>query len=125
VRYRGPGEPVPVRGDEYALEDAVTHVLVNAQRHRVPGSPIEIRLAVDAQSAHIEIRNEGAPIAPERLERIFDYGESDAPAAVNGARRGQGLFVARTYLAKMGGTIAACNDGDGVVFRLSLQRAAA
>lgn len=125
VRYLGPGEPVPVRGDEYALEDAVTHVLVNAQRHRVPGSPIEIRLAVDAQSAHIEIRNEGAPIAPERLERIFDYGDSDAPAAANGARRGQGLFVARTYLAKMGGTIAACNDGDGVVFRLSLQRAAA
>jgi len=32
------------------------------------------------------------------------------------------LFVARTYMAKMGGTISARNAADGVVFTLMLQR---
>src|SRR6202012_4659988 len=37
VRYDGPGEPVVVRADEYPLEDVITHVLQNAQRHRQIG----------------------------------------------------------------------------------------
>jgi hypothetical protein len=36
--------------------------------------------------------------------------------------RGQGLFVAKTYMAKMGGTISARNVEDGVSFLLTLQR---
>ena len=41
----------------------------------------------------------------------------------SGPHRGQGLFVARTYLAKMGGSLRAENCADGVVFILGLQRA--
>ncbi len=45
------------------------------------------------------------------------------PAAAGGAEhRGQGLFVARTYMAKMGGTIKAHNTRDGVAFTLTFQR---
>ena len=44
-----------------------------------------------------------------------------ADGAASGSR-GQGLFVARTYLAKMGGTISVRNLPDGVSFALSLQR---
>jgi sensor histidine kinase regulating citrate/malate metabolism len=39
--------------------------------------------------------------------------------ADGGSRRGQGLFVARTYMAKMGGTVEAGNLEDGVLFSLS------
>ena len=35
---------------------------------------------------------------------------------------GQGLFVAKTYMAKMGGTIAVENVDDGVRFTLGLPR---
>ena len=35
-------------------------------------------------------------------------------------RRGQGLFVARTYMAKMGGTVTAKNEDAGVAFYLEL-----
>jgi hypothetical protein len=48
---------------------------------------------------------------------VSDQAESGA----NG-NRGQGLFVAKTYMAKMGGTMAARNDGDGVSVVLGLQR---
>ncbi len=49
-------------------------------------------------------------------------GEKQALDGVPWLRRK--LFVARrTYLAKMGGTIAACNVEGGVSFVLTLQRA--
>ena len=58
------------------------------------------------------------------LDQIFEYGVSDTAPQVNGERRGQGLFVAKTYLAKMDGSIRAFNVPDGVVFEMSLRRAA-
>ena len=61
-------------------------------------------------------------LAADQLARIFDYGVSDAEPQ-DGVRRGQGLFVAKTYLAKMGGSIAARNVADGVVFEIALRRA--
>jgi signal transduction histidine kinase len=120
-----------VRADEHSLEDVVSHVLRNADRHRRPQTTIRIQLAVDARSVQIMIHNEGEAIAEPLLERIFEYGVSepaarqadgDADIATDGARRGQGLFVARTYMAKMGGTISARNAADGVEFTLTLPR---
>jgi signal transduction histidine kinase len=68
----------------------------------------------------VAIHNTGAPIAEAMLERIFEYGVSEAPDAAALGQRGQGLFVARTYMAKMGGTIVARNADDGVEFVLRL-----
>lgn len=127
VRYTGAGEPCIVRGDEYALEDVVTHVLRNADRYRPPGTPIDIRLLPDdGGGAVVTIHNAGAPIPEELVGRIFEYGVSDAAGepSADPAHRGQGLFVARTYMAKMGGTIEARNEpGGGVSFVLRLARA--
>lgn len=126
VAYAALNRPLLVRADEHKLEDVVTHVLRNAERHRRAGTPITLKLSEDAGHARVEIHNAGAPIAPELLARIFEYGVSgvigtggpDLPAEAG--QRGQGLFVARTYMAKMGGTIAAANVADGVVFTLTL-----
>jgi signal transduction histidine kinase len=117
---------VTVRADEYSLEDVVTHVLRNADRYRPPGTEIELRLQADEGWAEVRIHNQGPPIAPELMDRIFEYGVSEDPAdaAAEGAHRGQGLFVAKTYMAKMGGTIRAHNVDGGVAFVLALPRAA-
>ena len=131
VVYDGPGEPVVVRADEYSLEDVVTHVLQNAQRHRRPGTRITLRLRADEARATLELHNEGDPIPPELIDKIFEYGVSGAPddEAMDvdpdrtAPQRGQGLFVAKTYMAKMGGTIAAENVPGGVRFVLTLPRA--
>ena len=125
VEYRPHGSPLMVRADEHSLEDVVTHVLRNADRHRVPGTPICIGVRVDAGHVQVTLHNRGAPIADGQLERIFEYGVSDAPDSAAQGQRGQGLFVARTYMAKMGGTISAANTGpDGVSFTLVLPLAA-
>lgn len=122
--------PLWVRGDAYALEDVVTHVLKNAHRFRIPNTHIRLHLSLvtsnGVEHAQIAIANQGHAIPNDQLERIFEYGVSnqatphDSPNPTS--HRGQGLFVARTYMAKMGGTITAENTSDGVQFVLSMQR---
>ena len=111
--------PLVVHADEYALEDVLTHVLRNAQRHRTAGTTIVLTLARETGQALLSIHNIGEPVPAELIERIFDYGVSTAEPA-EGQGRGQGLFVARTYLAKMDGRIAVANEAGGVRFTIAL-----
>ncbi|MYN30512.1 sensor histidine kinase [Duganella levis] len=124
VRFDGLAEPLTARADEYSLEDVVTHVLRNAERYRQPGSPITITLQGNDTGAAIGIHNDGPQIPSDMLTKIFEYGVSDQPESGAEGNRGQGLFVAKTYMAKMGGTIVAQNRAGGVSFILSLQRGA-
>ncbi|MEJ7807747.1 MAG: ATP-binding protein, partial [Telluria sp.] len=117
------GGPVLARADEYCLEDVVTHVLRNAARYRLAGSPITLTLDAVETGASITIFNQGPPITDELIGRVFEYGVSDQPDSGAEGNRGQGLFVAKIYMAKMGGTISVLNHADGVSFVLSLQRA--
>jgi K+-sensing histidine kinase KdpD len=103
-----------VRADSYSLEDVVSHLLRNAQRHRTAGSTIRIAAARETGQAVVTVHNAGAAIADSLLERIFEYGVSGEEGAAAGGQRGQGLFVVRTYLAKMGGTVRALNVDGGV-----------
>lgn len=126
VVFQSLGRRVPVRAEEYALEDVVTHVLRNADRYRSAGSPIRIELDDSGSDARVHIHNDGPAIPPGLIDAIFEYGVSDATTAAGAQEhRGQGLFVAKTYMAKMGGTIVAENTAAsaGVRFTLSLPKA--
>ncbi len=139
VVYSGVQHDVHVKADEYSLEDVVTHILRNADRYRVVDSSITIDLTVEEGRAIATIRNRGERIPEDLIDKIFEYGVSDPQRiaenasdlhranleAANAKRRGQGLFVAKTYMAKMGGTITASNENDGVSFVLSFPRAVA
>lgn len=125
VVYQGGPGPVIVRADEFALEDVVTHILGNADRYRPAGSPITLTLAASESTAGATLHNQGSTIEEDLLGRIFELGVSDPglPAPLGESEhRGQGLFVAKTYMAKMGGTINAHNTADGVAFTLTFQR---
>lgn len=124
VVFQGEGRPVMVRADDYSLEDVVTHVLRNAERYRPGGSPITITLKASETAASIAIHNQGPNISEDLIGKIFEYGVSDQHDAAANGNRGQGLFVAKTYMAKMGGTIVAQNVADGVEIVLGLQRGA-
>jgi len=125
VVYEGGAGPVIVRADEFALEDVVTHILRNADRYRPAGTAITLTLAASESTASATLHNQGATIDEDLLGRIFELGVSDPslpmPEGESG-HRGQGLFVAKTYMAKMGGTVNARNTADGVAFVLTFQR---
>lgn len=122
VRCTAAEGPVPVRADDYPLEDVFSHILKNAERYRTPGTPITLALDTGESTATVTIHNEGPHIPADFIDRIFEYGVSGHRDAEAAGRRGQGLFVARTYMAKMGGTITARNVENGVCFCLGLQR---
>jgi signal transduction histidine kinase len=122
VVYQGPDEVIMVKADEYSLEDVVTHVLRNAQRYRKTDSSISIRLQDSETAVSITIHNDGPHIAEDLIDKIFEYGVSDQHDSGANGNRGQGLFVAKTYMAKMGGTINVQNVDQGVSFVLTLQR---
>jgi light-regulated signal transduction histidine kinase (bacteriophytochrome) len=99
VHYKRLGRPVMVQADEFSLEDAVTHILRNADRHRRAGTPIRLSLQTRGPRAVLRIHNAGEPVGDALLERIFEYGVREDDGSEAQGRRGQGLFVARTYLA--------------------------
>ena len=115
----GCGSGCDVEADPLKLEDALTHLLTNAQRYRTPGTPITLTLRCLPDRAQVDVANQGPRIPQERLATLFELGTSDRAQP---GQRGQGLFVARGYLAKMGGEIAVRNDGNGVCFTLTLPR---
>lgn len=120
VRYEGLSEALIVKADAYSLEDVITHVLNNAGRYRLPDTPILITLQKSATAAEVHIFNQGPQIPAALLDRVFEYGVTDGGETAAHTSRGQGLFVARTYMAKMGGTIEARNLHQGVEIVLSL-----
>lgn len=119
VVFQGPAAGVYCKVDDGAIEDVVSNLLNNAHRHRTAGTAIQITLRVDGGTALIDIGNEGPHIPEDALEQIFDFGYSTA-APSSAAGQGVGLFVVRSYISKMGGTITAHNEGNGVVFRIML-----
>jgi signal transduction histidine kinase len=123
VQYEGVSTALIVKADAYSLEDVITHVLNNANRHRLPGTPIVITSNERATTVEVHVCNQGPNIPAALLERVFEYGVTDGGDGGNQGNRGQGLFVARTYMAKMGGTIEVRNLSDGVEVLLTLARA--
>ena len=91
------------------------------RRDAAPAKPSSIASSTD-NNATFTVTSEPCKIAAELIDKIFEYGVSDQPEAGAAGNRGQGLFVAKTYMAKMGGTICVRNVADGVDFVLGLQR---
>lgn len=120
VTYSGSEKPVMVQADESSLEDVITHILTNANRYRPSDTDIAIRLETLDNTAIITIHNKGPHIPDDLIGRIFEYGVSDKADAADQEHQGQGLFVAKTYMSKMSGTIDAKNVPDGVDFVLRL-----
>ena len=123
VVYQQYGEPVWIRANAFSLEDVLTHILNNAQRHRDKQTAIQLTLMATDALVEIQIANQGALISTEKLKHIFEYGVSDGEGQEEVERRGQGLFVSKSYITKMGGTIEAQNLSNGVVFIIRLPRA--
>lgn len=121
VQYAGEQGGVLCVGDPEMLEDAVTNVLNNANRHRDRGTPIVLRLVETDSMVGVEICNLGAQIPPATAEKMFEFGFS---TVVRQGEEGQGfgLFVSQDYVRRMEGVISFRNLDQGVAFTIMLPR---
>lgn len=123
VVYHGSKDCVICNVDDAAIEDSLTNILQNANRHRLSNSTITMTLLEEGGTAIIEIGNEGPNIPDEILDKIFEFGFSTVPRTSSGGQ-GIGLHVARAYIVRMGGSLEVRNHPEGVVFTIRLPIAA-
>lgn len=111
------GEIAPglfLRGDEGRLTQLVEILLDNACKYAPPGTAVEIRLAGRGRGIVLQVKNQGDPIPPEELEKLFRRFYRAAGQDREGA--GLGLFLARRIAACYGGKLTARSDRAGTVF---------
>lgn len=111
-------DALTVRADPEALGRVLQNLLENARRH-APGSAVVVAATRAGGHAAITVRDGGAGIPPPTREAVFERGARRH----GGTGSGIGLFVSRSLVTAMGGTIEVVADdrpGCGIVVTLPL-----
>lgn len=106
------------------LRRALANLLANALRHGRRGTPIRITTAATAQRVELRVQNQGAPIAPEEIARVFERFYRCDPARTGSVDSGGlGLAIVRSIAQWHGGEVGVESDAErGTTFTLSLPR---
>jgi signal transduction histidine kinase len=110
--------------DPERLIQLVGNLLSNAVTHGAEETPIQVRVHGEGAQVVLEVANQGNPIPPELLPRIFEpfTRASEGSNALKGV--GLGLFIVHEIVAAHGGHIdVRSSAGMGTVFRVRLPRA--
>lgn len=109
-----PNRPVTVRGDAYALEDALRNLIDNALRHGPPGENVEVTVSADPPALEVADRGPGVPAAVRpHLFEPFSRGDSKGGAGLGLA------IVAETAAIHDASVAVEDRPGGGARFRLS------
>jgi len=108
-------EPVVVRGNRYAIGDAVRNLVENAVAHAPPSSEVTVSTSVNGI---ISVADHGPGIAAEEREHIFERFWRGSGKGGSGA--GLGLAIVTEIMkAHQGSVIVDHNPGGGAIFTLS------
>jgi signal transduction histidine kinase len=89
---------VAVVGDRPLSEQAITNLLMNADRYSTPGSPIYVEVE-DGTMVTLRVRDEGPGISDDVASRLF----RDRVSAGRGL--GLGLYLVHASMRAMGGSV--------------------
>jgi two-component system OmpR family sensor kinase len=111
---------VPVLADDARLEQMVHNLLGNALGHTPKGTPVEVGVAVEGESAVLEVRDHGPGMSPDQARHVFDrFYRGDGDRIDGGS--GLGLFIVATLARTFGGTATVDTElGRGATFRVVL-----
>ncbi len=114
-----------VRGDQDRLLQAWLQLADNAAKYTPDGSQIEVGSAIDAEGAHLWVRDHGPGIPPAARHRIFRrFNRAHGKRAVGGS--GLGLAIVDAITKGHGGTCTVTDTpGGGATFTIHLPPAAA
>ncbi|ATB44695.1 ATP-binding protein [Corallococcus macrosporus] len=105
--------------DRLRLEQVVSNLLSNALKYGA-GAPVHVEVAPGGLGARLWVRDRGIGIDPEAHARIFQKFER-AVSERNYGGMGLGLYVTRTLVEALGGTIQVdSRPGEGATFRVEL-----
>lgn len=109
--------PLAVHGSPEALRMVIKNALGNALKYTPQGGEVTLRLAIDGDSAIIEIIDNGLGIPASERERVFD--SFYRMPGTTGEGSGLGLAIAREAANRLGGVISLHEPkvGRGLIFR--------
>ena len=90
---------VRVVGDRQLSAQAITNLLMNADRYSTAGAPIHVEVDADGEQVALSVRDEGPGVSDEVAERLF----RDRVSASRGL--GLGLYLVHATMAAMGGSV--------------------
>ena len=105
-----PDQPVMIDADPDRLEQVLGNLLDNARQAPGRGSPVRVRLHVDAGRATVEISDDGSGVPGDLLDRIFEpFVSSKRP----GDGTGLGLAIVAALVERHGGEVELASTGPG------------
>ncbi|MEX0709822.1 MAG: ATP-binding protein [Chloroflexota bacterium] len=109
-----------VLADRDRLMQALLNLVDNAVRHARPGGLVRLSGRRDGTSIVLEVFDEGDPIRPDDLPRLFDrFFRADGTREA-GRHAGLGLAITKAIVEASGGSIAASSVSDGTRFTIRL-----
>jgi two-component system OmpR family sensor kinase len=114
--------PLSVIGDDVRLRQALGNLLRNAIVHTPAGTPVEVELRPDGESALVSVVDHGPGIPPGHLDRVFErFHRADPERSRDQGGSGLGLSITAAIVIAHGGTISARQTpGGGATFSIRL-----
>lgn len=107
--------------DADRIVQAVGNLVANAASHGGRGRPITVRSESDEAQFRVRVHNEGEPIPPEVLPRLFQPMVRGADVTSKGV--GLGLYIVHEIARAHGGRVEASSTAEaGTAFTLHLPR---
>ncbi len=108
--------------DDEKYERIILNILSNAIKFTPKGKSIKVRLYKDGDNVYIEITDEGVGIPKEKLDVIFErFGQVDNSLSRQAEGSGIGLFLVKTFVERMGGSISVSSaQYEGTTFLVKL-----
>jgi signal transduction histidine kinase len=111
-------DDLSAHGDAALVRRVVQNLIANAINFTPRGEVTIAARPIESGGVEVLVRDNGAGIAPDRLESIFDKGESDSTQ--EGAT-GLGLPIVKAFVEAHGGEVTvASQEGQGSTFRFTL-----
>ncbi len=107
-----PDRPIRVLGDALRLTQAVVNLLNNAAKYTPEGGCIRLSASVRGAEIEVRVKDNGAGIEHDMLEKVFDIFVQVNPAARNAlGGLGVGLALVRRVVELHGGNVQARSEG--------------
>ena len=104
----------PVFGNEEKLLEVIDNLIENAIRYAPPETRIDVAITTSGPRSRFVVEDRGPGLDPAEMEAIFEaYRQGAASPHSTQQGFGLGLFVVKSWVERMGGTVEAGNRPDG------------
>lgn len=114
IALSAPSDALSVRAESEDLEIIWTNVLENAIRYSPPKSEVKVTATRQNGFASVVVEDSGPGISPMELRKIFDrFHRGDQSRSRESGGYGLGLAIAKAFVDRYGGSIAASAVAPG------------